>query len=124
MDWYWKWWRTGGFAGSAVRSRDWEPDILNRHLVDHLLAQPDAWWPYHAVFDHNAGVLLKELDQPVLVFDVPDDLAEETAYAYSYFPDQTRVVSLPTHTDVLGHFTTGAQAIANEYLEFLQTIEV
>ena len=120
LDWYWRWWRTGGFAGSAVRSRDWPPDILNRHLIDHLLAQPDAWWPHHAVFDHNAGILLKELDQPVLVLDVPDDLAEETAYAHSYFPDQTQVVSLPTHTDVLGHFTTGAQAIANEYLKFLR----
>ena len=119
LNWYWRWWKVGGFAGAAERSREWEPEIIHPHLVDHFLAQPNPWWTYHAVFDHDAGVLLKDLKQPVLVFDVPDDLIEETRYAQRYFPKQTKVVDLPSHNDVLGLFTTGASEIAHSYKEFL-----
>ena len=122
LNWYWRWWKIGGFAGAAERSREWEPEILNKFVLDHLLTQPNAWWPHHAVFDHDAGILLKDLKQPVLVFDVPDDLTEETKYAQKYFPKQTEVISLPTHNDVLGHFTTGAKAIADSYIKFLNGI--
>ena len=122
LNWYWKWWKVGGFVGAAERSREWEPKILNKFVLDHLLTQPDAWWPHHAVFDHDAGTLLKDLKQPVLVFDVPDDLIEETRYARQYFPEQTKVVDLPSHNDVLGHFTVGAREIADNYKEFLNEI--
>ena len=120
LNWYWRWWKIGGFAGAAKRSREWEAEILNKFVLDHLLTQPNAWWPHHAVFDHDAGVLLKDLKQPVLVLDVPDDLMEETKYAQKYFPQQTEVVDLPTHNDVLGHFTTGVKAIADSYIKFLK----
>ena len=34
--------------------------------MDHLLSQPDAWFAHHAVFDHDTGGLLAEIEQPFL----------------------------------------------------------
>ena len=81
LDWYWRWWRDGGFGGGAERSRAWSPDLLHEFAMDHLGAQPDPWIAYHAVFDHPTGDLVAKIRQPFLVLDVHDDLTEQTARA-------------------------------------------
>ena len=116
LDWYWRWWRDGGFGGGAERSRAWSPDLLHEFLMDHLGAQPDPWTTYHAVFDHPTGELVSKVRQPFLVIDVHDDLTTQTARAIPLLPPQAQVVSLPHLTDVLELFTTASDEIAG-YLE-------
>ncbi|MYH48067.1 MAG: hypothetical protein F4151_00690, partial [Gammaproteobacteria bacterium] len=81
LDWYWRWWRDGGFGGAAERSRAWSPDLLHEFMMDHLGAQPDPWMTYHAVFDHPTGEFVSKIRQPFLVVDVHDDLTAQTARA-------------------------------------------
>ncbi len=118
LDWYWRWWRDGGFGGGAERSRAWSPDLLHEFLMDHLGAQPDPWLTYHAVFDHPTGDLVSRLGQPFMVLDVHDDLTAQTARAIPLLPPHTQVVSLPHLTDVLELFTTAADEIAGHFEEF------
>ncbi len=118
LDWYWRWWRDGGFGGAAERSRPWPPDLLHEFMMDHLGAQPDPWMTYHAVFDHPTGEFVSKIRQPFLVVDVPDDLAEQTKRAMPLLPAHTRVVSLPRLTDVLELFTTAADEIAGHLEDF------
>ena len=118
LDWYWRWWRDGGFGGGAERSRAWSPDLLHEFAMDHLGAQPDPWIAYHAVFDHPTGDLVAKIRQPFLVLDVHDDLTEQTARARPLLPPQTQVVSLPHLSDVLELFTTAADEIADHFEAF------
>ena len=118
LDWYWRWWRDGGFGGAAERSRAWPPDLLHEFAMDHLGAQPDPWMTYHAVFDHPTGELVSQIRQPFLVLDVHDDLTEQTARAIPLLPPQARVVSLPHLTDVLELFTTASDEVAGHFEDF------
>ena len=118
LDWYWRWWRDGGFGGGAERSRAWSPDLLHEFLMDHLGAQPDPWMTYHAVFDHPTGDFVSRITQPFLVLDVHDDLTAQTARALPLLPPHTQVVSLPHLTDVLELFTTASDEIADHFEEF------
>jgi pimeloyl-ACP methyl ester carboxylesterase len=119
LDWYWRWWRDGGFGGAAVRSKAWDPELLHEFVMDHLLCQPDAWYGHHAVFEHDTGGLLGKIRQPFLALHVADDLDAETTRALPLLPPQAEVVSLPHLTDVLGHFTTASPEIANHLQAFL-----
>ena len=118
LDWYWRWWRDGGFGGAAERSRAWSPELLHEFLMDHLGAQPDPWMTYHAVFDHPTGEFVSKIRQPFLVVDVHDDLTTQTARAMPLLPAHTQVVSRPDLTDVLELFTTAADEIGDYFEEF------
>ncbi len=119
LDWYWRWWRDGGFAGADVRSREWEPELLHEFFLDHLRCLPNAWYAHHAVLDYPMADRIPRIGQPLLVLHPYDDVREQTERAIDLLPEGSKVVRLPHLTDILGHFTTARAEIAGHILDFL-----
>lgn len=53
-------------------------DMIERYVSDSLRQRGTAGFAMQAVFAHDMGAALRELDQPVLVFNVRDDIYEAT----------------------------------------------
>jgi len=53
--------------------------MIERYLSDSLRNRGNAAYAMKAVFSHDMGVALADLDQPILVFNVQDDIYAATA---------------------------------------------
>lgn len=119
LDWYWRWWRDGGVAGSAPRSREWDPHLLHEFFLDHLRSLPNAWFAHHAVFGYPMANRVSHIEQPLLVLHPYDSMKLQTERALAGLPGHAKVVRLPHLKDVLGHFTLAKYEVATLLREFL-----
>ena len=119
LDRYWQWWRDGGFAGSDVRSKEWDPLLLHDFFVDHMRCLPNAWYAHHAVFDYPTQDKIPLVSQPMLMIHPHDDLEDLTERAIKILPRHAEILRLPHLTDLLGHFTDAKDEIAGHLLDFL-----
>ena len=122
LGWYWRWWREGGFDGSAPRTVDYPPELTHRWVRWHLMALPHFWWAYHAVIGYPTGERLGQITQPLLLFRTPDDLEEQTEAAIPLLPEQATVTDAPGFSDVLQYYAwdpDDAAEIAGHLRRFL-----
>ena len=68
----WKNWAQ--FRGPGVTDA-----MIERYLSDSLRNRGNAAYAMQAVFAHDMGATLADLDQPILVFNVQDDIYDATA---------------------------------------------
>ena len=92
---YWEWWRQAGVWWEEQGRPSWSPELRFARVRDHLIAGPNVWWTYHAVFDYPVGARVQEVRQPFLVLAPHDDLWAQTERSLSLLPPQTRVIDLP-----------------------------
>ena len=90
LDWHWQ-------RRFLYRQPPYDLPLFQWRLLQELLAGPNVWWPYKAVFDYPMADRLKELQQPALVLAPHDDLWEQTSRAASTggLPQGARFVDLP-----------------------------
>ncbi|MBV8718685.1 MAG: alpha/beta fold hydrolase [Chloroflexi bacterium] len=82
--------------------------LFQWRLLQELLAGPNSWWPYKAVFDYPMAERLARLEQPVLVLAPHDDLWQQTVRVYSSggLPSRARFVDLPHLGLDIAYFAT------------------
>ena len=122
LSWYWRWWREGGFDGSAPRTIDYPPALTQEWVTRHLTALPHFWWAYHAVIQYPTAQRLPQITQPLLLFRTPDDLEEQTEAAIPLLPQQAELVDAPGFSDVLQYYAWSpedAAEIANHLRRFV-----
>lgn len=107
---YWAWWQ-------AVATPDWGPELVHARVVDHLVAGPDVWWAYHAVFDYPLLERMHAVAQPQLVLAPHDDLWVQTERARDHLPDHADFLELPELDYEV--FTLAAEEMATHVRHFL-----
>ena len=113
---YWEWWQQAGVWWEEQGRPAWPPELRFARVRDHLLAGPNVWWTYHAVFDYPVGERVQQVRQPFLVLAPHDDLWAQTERSLPLLPAQTRIVDMP-HADS-EIFDLLADEVAAHLLEF------
>jgi pimeloyl-ACP methyl ester carboxylesterase len=90
LNWHWK-------RRFLYREPPYDLPLFQWRLLQELLAGPNVWWPYKAVFDYAMAEQLRRLEQPVLVLAPDDDLWQQTARVRDSggLPARARYVDLP-----------------------------
>ncbi len=90
LEWHWK-------RRFLYRTPPHDLALFQWRLLQELLAGPNVWWPYKAVFDYPMAERLAGVSQPVLVLGPHDDLWEQTERMYRSggLPPHARFVELP-----------------------------
>jgi pimeloyl-ACP methyl ester carboxylesterase len=86
--WYWNWWM-------RWRTAEWDLDLVQTRVLDHLRCSPLYWLAYHSVFDYPMGERITQVTQPLLVLAPHDDLWTQTERSRSLLPRQAQFVELP-----------------------------
>lgn len=105
---YWEWWQQADPA--------WPAELRWLRVRDHLIAGPNAWWTYHAVFDYPIGEKVREVRQPLLVLAPHDDLWAQTERSLPLLPAGAEVVDMPHGDSEI--FTLLAGEVAGRLREF------
>lgn len=113
---YWEWWQQAGIWWEDQGRPAWSPELRWSRVRDHLIAGPDVWWTYHAVFDYLIGVRVAEIAQPFLVLAPHDDLWAQTERALPLLPPQTTLVDMPHGDSEI--FTLNADEVAGHLAGF------
>jgi pimeloyl-ACP methyl ester carboxylesterase len=95
-------------------------DLFQWRLLQELLAGPNVWWPYKAVFAYPTAQRLTGLSQPVLVLAPHDDLWAQTERVYKSggLPPRARFVDLPHLGLDIAYFATDEVAeIVRQFLD-------
>lgn len=92
---YWEWWQQAGVWWEEHGRPAWPAELRWSRVRDHLIAGPDVWWTYHAVFDYPLAERVAQVTQPLLVLAPHDDLWAQTERALPLLPSGARVVDLP-----------------------------
>ena len=92
---YWEWWQQAGVWWEEQGRPQWPAELRWARVRDHLIAGPDVWWTYHAVFDYPLAERIAQVTQPLLVLAPHDDLWAQTERALPLLPSGARVVDLP-----------------------------
>jgi pimeloyl-ACP methyl ester carboxylesterase len=90
------------------RTQPYDLALFQWRLLQELLAGPNVWWPYKAVFDYPMAQRLAGLAQPVLVLAPHDDLWVQTERVLQSrgLPPQARFVDLPHLGLDIAYFAT------------------
>lgn len=88
LEWHWQ-------RRFLYRQPPWDLPLFQWRLVQELLAGPDAWFAYKAVFEYPLRQRLLALRQPILVLGPHDDLWEQTDRSRAWLPPNARFVDLP-----------------------------
>jgi pimeloyl-ACP methyl ester carboxylesterase len=107
---YWGWWK-------AVATPAWGPELVHARVLDHLVAGPDVWWAYHAVFDYPLLERMHTVAQRQLVLAPHDDLWAQTERARDRLPEHAEFVELPDLDYEV--FTLAAEQMAGHVRRFL-----
>lgn len=92
---YWEWWQQAGIWWEDQGRPAWPAELRWSRVRDHLIAGPNVWWTYHAVFDYPLADRLGRIRQPFLVLAPHDDLWTQTERALPLLPPQAEVVDMP-----------------------------
>jgi len=102
-----------------VIDRDWGVSLERgfEAFVDELRAYPHDWWAHDAVFGFDVETAFAEVQQPVLVLNPANTLAQASRRAAWALPDG-HLVDLPMLHNA--PFDVGAQELAERVDEFLR----
>jgi pimeloyl-ACP methyl ester carboxylesterase len=113
LEWHWQ-------RRFLYRQPPFDLPLLQWRLLQELLAGPNVWWPYRAVFEYPMAEQLRRLNQPVLVLAPHDDLWEQTARvnARGGLPALGRFVDLPhLGLDIAYSATSEVFTLVREFLD-------
>ena len=113
LEWHWR-------RRFLYREPPYDLPMFQWRLLQELLAGPDVWWPYKAVFDYPMAERLARLEQPVLVLAPHDDLWVQTARVLSVggLPRRGRFVELPYLTlDIASYATDEVFTLVRDFLD-------
>jgi pimeloyl-ACP methyl ester carboxylesterase len=113
LDWHWK-------RRFLYRQPPYDVALFQWRLVQELLAGPNVWWPYKAVFDYPMAERLARLEQPVLVLSPHDDLWEQTGrvQATGGLPPRAQFVDLPhLQLDIAYYATDEVFTLVRDFLQ-------
>jgi pimeloyl-ACP methyl ester carboxylesterase len=101
LQWHWQ-------RRFLYRNPPFDLDLFEWRLLQELLAGPNVWWPYKAVFDYPMAERLASLNHPVLVLAPHDDLWEQTerVFVSGGLPSGARFVDLPHLGLDIAYFAT------------------
>ncbi|HLZ31375.1 MAG TPA: alpha/beta hydrolase [Chloroflexota bacterium] len=94
--------------------------LFQWRLLQELLAGPNVWWPYQAVFDYPMAQRLAGLTQPVLVLAPHDDLWVQTERVRQNggLPARAQFVDLPQSGLDITYFATDEVAdLVRDFLD-------
>ena len=113
---YWDWWTQAGIWWEEQGRPAWSPELRFSRVRDHLIAGPDVWWTYHAVFDYPMGERVAAVTQPFLVLAPHDDLWAQTERGLALLPPGAEVVDMPDADSEI--FTLNAGEVAAHLRRF------
>ena len=113
---YWEWWQQAGIWWEEQGGPAWSPELRWSRVRDHLIAGPNVWWTYHAVFDYPLAERLAQVTQPFLALAPHDDLWTQTERALPLLPPGATVIDLPHGDSEI--FTLLADEVAGHLQEF------
>jgi pimeloyl-ACP methyl ester carboxylesterase len=113
LEWHWR-------RRFLYRQPPYDLPLFQWRLLHELLAGPNVWWPYKAVFDYPMAARLALLEQRVLVLAPHDDLREQTARVSSNggLPPRAQFVDLPhLGLDIAYYATDEVFTLVRNFLE-------
>jgi pimeloyl-ACP methyl ester carboxylesterase len=113
LDWHWQ-------RRFLYRQPPYDLRLFQWRLLQELLAGPNVWWPYKAVFEYPMAERLARLPQSVLVLAPRDDLWVQTARVYSSggLPLRGQFVDLPhLGLDIAYYATEEVFTLVRDFLD-------
>lgn len=94
-----------------------EEGVVARNFCESLRGGPLAWWGHRAAFTYAMADNLPSVEQPILLLNPDDDLAEQTPRAVPLLKNG-RIHDLPYSHGMLDAHTAEIAAILRQFLDF------